>query len=63
MKLFISLLVVAVIAITLSRSLRLSPKYERTPKNSPNKKHSDWNAMDHGIDPTDEEDREKNDRS
>ena len=61
MKLFISLLVVAVIAVTLSRSLRLSSKYERTPKNSPSKKHSDWNAMDHGIDPTDEE--EKNDRS
>ncbi len=54
MKLFISLFVVAVVAITLSRSLRLSSKYERTPKEVPNKKLSDWNAMDHGIDPTDE---------
>ena len=54
MKLFISLLVVAVIAITLSRTLKLSSKYERKPKNSPNKRHSDWNAMDNGIDPTDE---------
>jgi hypothetical protein len=53
-KLFISLLVVAVIAITLSRSLKLSSRYERKPKNSSNKKHSDWNAMDNGIDPTDE---------
>lgn len=59
MKLFISLLVVAVIAVTLSRSLKLSSKYERTPKNSPKKKHSDWNAMDHGIDPTDEAGDEK----
>lgn len=54
MKLFISLFVVAVVAITLSRSLKLSSKYERTPKEFPNKKLSDWNAMDHGIDPTDE---------
>ena len=59
MKLFISLLVVAVIAVTLSRSLKLSPRYERTPKNSPKKKHSDWNAMDLGIDPTDEVGDEK----
>ena len=54
MKLFISLVVVAVIAITLSRSLKLSSKYERTPKELPNKKLSEWNAMDNGIDPTDE---------
>ena len=54
MKLFISLLVVAIIAVTLSRSLKLSTKYERTPKELSNKKLSEWNAMDHGIDPTDE---------
>ncbi|CAN2194417.1 hypothetical protein MCEMRE130_00600 [Candidatus Nanopelagicaceae bacterium] len=54
MKLFISLVVVAVIAVTLSRSLKLSSKYERTPKELPNKKLSEWNAMDNGIDPTDE---------
>jgi hypothetical protein len=53
-KLFISLLVVAVVAITLSRSLKLSSRYERKPENSPNKRYSDWNAMDNGIDPTDE---------
>jgi len=53
-KLFISLVVVAVIAVTLSRSLKLSSKYERTPKELPNKKLSEWNAMDNGIDPTDE---------
>lgn len=59
MKLFISLVVVAVIAITLSRSLKLSSKYERTPKELPNKKLSEWNAMDNGIDPTDEVGGEK----
>ncbi len=59
MKLFISLVVVAVIAVTLSRSLKLSSKYERTPKKLPNKKLSEWNAMDNGIDPTDEVGDEK----
>lgn len=59
MKLFISLVVVAVIAVTLSRSLKLSSKYERTPKELPNKKLSEWNAMDNGIDPTDEVGNEK----
>jgi hypothetical protein len=58
-KLFISLVVVAVIAVTLSRSLKLSSKYERTPKELPNKKLSEWNAMDNGIDPTDEVEGEK----
>jgi hypothetical protein len=58
-KLFISLVVVAVIAITLSRSLKLSSKYERTPKELPNKKLSEWKAMDNGIDPTDEVEGEK----
>lgn len=59
MKLFISLVIVAVIAVTLSRSLKLSSKYERTPKELPNKKLSEWNAMDNGIDPTDEVGDEK----
>jgi hypothetical protein len=58
-KLFISLVVVGVIAVTLSRSLKLSSKYERTPKELPNKKLSEWNAMDNGIDPTDEVGDEK----
>lgn len=59
MKLFISIVVIAVIAVTLSRSLKLSSKYERTPKELPNKKLSEWNAMDNGIDPTDEVGDEK----
>ena len=54
MKLFISLVIVAVIAVTLSRSLKLSSRYERTPKEYPDKKLSEWSALDNGIDPTDE---------
>ena len=54
MKLFISLVIVAVIAVTLSRSLKLSSRYERTPKEHPDKKLSEWSALDNGIDPTDE---------
>lgn len=43
----ISLVVVAVITILISRFLRLSPKYERKPKN-----RSAWQKLDHGDDPT-----------
>ena len=58
MKLFISLLAVAVIAVTLSRTLRLSSKYERTPSKSYESKRSEWSSMDHGIDPTSDDDSE-----
>jgi hypothetical protein len=44
-----SLLLVAVLAISISRRVRLSARYERAPK-----KLSSWNAMDKGIDPTEE---------
>ncbi len=50
LKIGISLLVVAVIAISISRRIRLSARYERTPK-----KLSPWNSMDKGIDPTTDE--------
>lgn len=55
MKLFISLVVVGILAVTLSRYMRLSPKYERSPKSDTEKKLSEWSAMDQGIDPTEEE--------
>jgi hypothetical protein len=55
MKLFISLFAVAVIAVSLSRTVKLSSKYERTPEKNANRKLSDWNALDHGIDPTNED--------
>ena len=49
MKILLSLLVVAVIAISLSRKMKLSSTYERTPRLL-----SEWNSMDKGIDPTEE---------
>ena len=55
MKLFLSLVVVGIIAVTLSRSLKLSSRYERTPKGDSDEKLSEWNAMDQGIDPTEGE--------
>jgi hypothetical protein len=51
MKLFLSLLAVAALAIVLSRSLKLSNRYERAPREL-----SDWNAIDKGIDPTQDSD-------
>lgn len=49
-KLNISLILVAVIAISISRRMRLSPKYERNSKKV--REISDWNSLDRGIDPT-----------
>ncbi|WP_422688883.1 hypothetical protein [Candidatus Planktophila versatilis] len=49
MKILISLICVATIAIILSRRLRLSTRYERAPRNL-----TQWNALDKGIDPTEE---------
>ncbi|MEY2836691.1 MAG: hypothetical protein RLZ46_73 [Actinomycetota bacterium] len=49
MKLAISLFFVAVIAISISRRLRLSARYERAPREL-----NTWTALDKGIDPTEE---------
>ena len=57
MKLFISLVVVGILAVTLSRYVKLSSKYERSPKSDTDKKLSEWNAMDQGIDPTEEDEK------
>ena len=46
----ISLILVAIIAISISRRMRLSPKYERRDKKM--REISDWNSLDRGIDPT-----------
>jgi hypothetical protein len=43
----ISVVIVVAITLLLSRSLKLSARYERKPH-----KISDWNAQDQGIDPT-----------
>jgi len=47
LEILISAVVVVAIALLLSRSLKLSSRYERKPH-----KISDWNAQDQGIDPT-----------
>jgi hypothetical protein len=49
-KLNISLVLVAIIAISISRRMRLSPKYERSDKKV--REISDWKSLDLGIDPT-----------
>lgn len=47
LEIFISVVVVVALTLILSRSLKLSTRYERKPH-----KLSDWNAQDQGIDPT-----------
>ena len=49
-KLNISLVLVAIAAISISRRMRLSGKYERSDKTI--REVSDWKALDRGIDPT-----------
>jgi hypothetical protein len=49
-KLDISLVLVAIAAISISRRMRLSGKYERTDKKA--REITDWKALDRGIDPT-----------
>lgn len=49
-KFNLSLIVVAIAAISISRRMRLSNKYERNDKKA--REISDWNSLDRGIDPT-----------
>ena len=53
-KLNISLVLVAIAAISISRRMRLSGKYERNDEKV--REVSDWKALDRGIDPTDRDD-------
>jgi len=46
-EILISVVIVVSLTLFLSRSIKLSARYERKPH-----KLSDWNAQDHGIDPT-----------
>jgi hypothetical protein len=46
-EIFTSVVIVIALTLILSRSLKLSSRYERKPH-----KISDWNAQDQGIDPT-----------
>jgi hypothetical protein len=47
LEILISAIVVVAVTLLLSRSLKLSARYERKPH-----KLSYWNAQDQGIDPT-----------
>ena len=49
-KINFSLILFAIIAITISRKVRLSQRYERNKGEL-----SPWKALDQGIDPTDED--------
>ena len=46
-EILISVVIVVSLTLFLSRSIKLSARYERKPH-----KLSDWNAHDQGIDPT-----------
>jgi hypothetical protein len=48
-EILISAVVVVSLTLILSRSMKLSSRYERKPQ-----KLSDWNAQDQGMDPTQE---------
>lgn len=50
MKIFISLMCVATLAIILSRKFRISTRYERAPRTL-----NQWSSLDKGIDPTSED--------
>jgi hypothetical protein len=49
-KFNVSLVLVLVAVISISRRMRLSGKYERTDKKA--REISDWTKLDRGIDPT-----------
>jgi hypothetical protein len=49
-KLAFSLLLISILAISISRKVRLASRYERAPK-----KLSIWNSLDKGIDPTEDQ--------
>ena len=54
-KLNISLVLVLIAAVSISRRMRLSGKYERTDKKA--REISDWTKLDRGIDPTVKDDK------
>jgi hypothetical protein len=50
MKVGVSLIIVAILAIAISRKVRLSSRYDRSPRTL-----SPWHSMDKGIDPTEDQ--------
>ena len=53
-ELLISAAIVISLTLFISRSIKLSTRYERKPQ-----KLSDWNAQDQGIDPTQESESDR----
>ena len=53
-EILISAVVVIAITLVLGRSMKLSARYDRKPR-----KLSDWNALDQGIDPTQENESDR----
>jgi p-aminobenzoyl-glutamate transporter AbgT len=47
---FISLIVVLVIVVLISKKFNLSTRYERKPREL-----NTWSSLDHGVDPTEED--------
>lgn len=54
MQIVVSAVLVIALTLLISRTIKLSTKYDRKPR-----KLSDWNALDQGIDPTEESETEK----
>jgi hypothetical protein len=52
MPVFVSIIVVIGLVLLLSSKFKLSSRYERKPREL-----NTWNAQDHGIDPTDIENK------
>jgi hypothetical protein len=52
MPVLISIIVVIALVLLLSSKFKLSSRYERNPREL-----NTWNAQDHGIDPTDVENK------
>ncbi|MDA2962261.1 MAG: hypothetical protein O3A27_00655 [Actinomycetota bacterium] len=46
---FLSTLIILAVVLLLGRKMKLSSRYERSPK-----KLNSWSALDQGIDPSDE---------
>lgn len=49
-KFFISVVLVAIVALMMNRVIRISARYERSDKSA--RELSTWSALDYGIDPT-----------
>jgi len=49
LPILISVIIVTVLVVTLSKKLKLSSRYERKPREL-----NTWSALDQGIDPTEE---------